>query len=204
MLRNSIYLLAAAILLLSCKPDAPNPLYKYDVNPTFTWGFAEFFGDYYSNYDNPNNVLSLNLFSEGLDVNKENTLVGTGQYLKIEDIFSSPNDTLLPVGNYKLEETGQPFTFFGGEKFIDNRDDIPSGAYIYYIEPDPSKSKIAYVTDGTMNVSLTENGVYTIQCAFILDRKTEFKGTFSNKLLHIDQAVSTPSGAPRKKIKVAL
>lgn len=201
---KSIFLFAFTVLLIACKPDAPTPPYKYEQNPTFTWGFAEFYGDYYSNYDNPNFVVSLNLFSKGLDVNEENKLVGTGQYLLIEDIFSAPTDTLLPVGDYKVEETGQPFTFFGGKKFIDNRENIPSGAYIYYIEPDPTKSKIAYVTDGTMSVSVSESGVYSVQCHFTLDDKTEFKGTFTNQLLHIVHPTPAPSEIPRRKIKVTL
>ncbi len=199
----SVFLLVFATLLVSCKPDAPTPPYKYESNPQFTWGFADFYGDYYSNYEIPNNVVTLNLFSEKLFVNENNQLDGTGQYLIIEDIFSAPNDTLLPAGNYKVAETGEPFTFFSGEKFEDNRDVIPSGAYVYYIESDPTKSKTAYIKDGTININIENDTIYTIQCDFVLDDKTELKGTYKNVLLHFDRTATTPSASPRSRVELA-
>lgn len=204
LLQVSILLFAFATILVSCKPDAPAPPYKYESNPNFTWGFAEFYGDYYNHGNHPikNNVVTLNLFTEKLFVNDKNQLDSTGQYLIIEDIFSAPSHILLPSGEYRVAETGEPFTFFSGKKFEDNREAIPSGAYIYYIESDPTKSKIAYITDGTMTVNAINDTTYSLSCNFILDEKTELKGTFNNVLYHIDRQATTPSGLPRKSMEL--
>lgn len=185
------------VAFVACKPTEPPAPYTYETNPKFTWGFAGFYGNYYQNYDIENNVVTLNLFTEKLVVNKENLLEGVGQYLIIEDIFSAPSDTLLPVGEYKVAETGEPFTFYGGKKFEDNRDPVPSGAYIHYIETDPTKSKIAYITDGTMNIRVENDTIYSISCDFILDEKTELKGTFNSVLYHIDRVAETPPSKVR-------
>lgn len=201
----SVFLLVFATLLVSCKPDAPAPPYKYESNPQFTWGFAEFYGDYYNHGNHPikNNVVTLNLFTEKLFPNAQNQLDGVGQYLIIEDIFSAPTDTLLPNGNYNVAETADPFTFFGGKKFEDNRETIPSGAYIYYIESDPTKSKIAYITDGEMTINAINDTTYSVSCNFMLDEKTELKGTFNGVFYHIDRTATTPVASLRKRMESA-
>lgn len=192
------------VLLTACKTETLRVPYQYEVNPAFKWGYAEFYGKYFSNYNINNNVLTLNLFTEKLFVNSDNALDGTGQYLILENIFIAPSDTILPAGMYSLGETGAPFTFFGGKKFEDNGQEIPSGAFIYYIEPEPTKSRIAYVTGGTFNVSISNDSVYNIQCDFELDGKSQLKGTFKNVLSHIDRsAATTPVEATRQKLKLA-
>lgn len=199
-----IFAVILAVALFGCKQPEPPAPYRYEANPKFSWGFADFYGNYYQNYDISNNVLTLNLFTEKLSVNEKNTLVGTGQYLIIEDIFSEPGDTLLRSGTYKVAETGEPFTFFSGKKFEDNREAIPSGAYIYYIEADPTKSKIAYIKEGTMEVSTEDGEFCSINCDFTLDDKTNLKGTFNSKLIYFDLVATTPAGVKREKVKVSL
>lgn len=199
---KSILFLLVTVVLFSCKPAEPPAPYTYEAKPNFTWGFADFYGNYYQNYDIQNNVVTLNLFTQKLFVNDKNQLDGAGQYLIIEDIFSAPNDTLLPAGNYKVAETGEPFTFFGGKKFEDNREAIPSGAYVYYIEADPTKSKIAYVTDGSMKISIENDTIYNIACDFTLDEKIAFKGNFKQVLYHIDRTVTTPPSSIRQKMQL--
>ena len=106
---KSILLLLVTVVLFSCKPTEPPAPYSYEANPNFSWGFADFYGNYYQNYGIENNVVTLNLFTQKLFINEKNQLDGAGQYLIIEDIFSTPNDTLLPAGNYKVAETGKSF-----------------------------------------------------------------------------------------------
>ncbi|MHB9056044.1 MAG: hypothetical protein ACYC2P_07835 [Paludibacteraceae bacterium] len=191
------------VLLTACKTETPRAPYQYEMNPAFKWGYAEFYGRYFSNYNINNNVLTLNLFTEKLFVNSDNALDGTGQYLILEDVFIAPSDTLIPAGTYSLSETGEPFTFFGGKKFEGNGQEIPSGAYIYYKETEPAKSKIAYVTGGTFNISMSNDSVYNIQCDFELDGKTQLKGTFKNVLYHIDRSATTSAEVTRQKLKLA-
>ena len=195
---KSILFSLLVVALFSCKPAEPPAPYQYNTAPAFTWGLADFYGNYYTNYGVQNNVLTLHLFTEKLVINKDNELDGTGQYLIIQDIFSAPADTLLAAGTYRMAETGEPFTFFAGKKYEDNREPIPSGAYMYYIEADPTKSKVTYVTDGTMNVTVTESGRYDIQCNFTLDGKTELKGTFKGEIPHFDRVATAPAGISRR------
>ncbi len=196
------FLLLVAFAVFSCKPPEPLAPYTYETNPKYTWGFAEFYGSYYSNYHIPNNVVSLNLFTEKLFVNDKNQLDGVGQYLIIQDIFSAPGDTLLPSGEYRVAETGEPFTFYSGKKFEDNREIIPSGAFVYYIEAEPTKSKIAYITDGSMTINAVNDTLYSISCNFKLDDKSGLKGTFDGVLYHIDRVAKTPASTVRQKIKL--
>lgn len=193
-------LISLMICMSSCKPEPIPSAYAYESNPVFTWGYAEFYGDYYNhgNYNIGNNVVALRLFTNGLFIQND-TLKGTGQMLLIEDIFSAPADTLLPQGIYRPADTGEPFTFLPGKAFPDGSQSIPSGAYIYYIEANPLKSKTAYITDGTMDIGLTNDTLYTIECRFTLDGKSALSGTFARRRLpHLDKTVTTtPAGARR-------
>ncbi len=179
-----------SLLFVCCVNNDPPSPYPYEKKMKFTWGFVDFWGNYYANYQIPHNITSLHLFSENLFLSDDFELDGTGQYLVIEDIFSDKNAVFLPAGNYTASENEEPFTFYSGKKFIDNRDVIPSGAYVYYIESDPSKSKIAYITSGSFKIDIKNDSIYTIQCDFILDEKTEIKGTFENVLYHLDRTTN--------------
>lgn len=102
---------------VGCKPDEPRYQYKYNDKPVYSWGYAEFYGSFYNYAEIPQNVVTLSLFSDSLFVNDEGSLAGHGQYLFIEDIFISANDTLLPSGVYKADTTAAPMTFYPGELF---------------------------------------------------------------------------------------
>ena len=195
-------LFVMSILFSACKTEPIATTYHYDLNPQFTWGYAQFYGDYYRNYNIKNNVLSLNLFTKNLFINSDKALDGTGQYLLMEDIFVAPNDTLLPAGTYKVSETAEPFTFYSGKIFKDKNDEIPSGAYIYFIESDAARSKIACITDGTMTISIQNDTIYNIACHFVLDGKDELNGTFSKVLYHFDEHASTPASVKRNTLKI--
>lgn len=190
---KTMILVLLAFLAFSCEKSEPTITYKYNYNPTFTWGYAQFYGAYYTNYQVPNNVLSIHLFSEGLKI-ADNKLDGTGHYLVISDLFLQPTDTLLAVGKYTVANTRKPFTFFAGEEFKDNRNEIPTGTYIYFVEPEPSKSKVAYVTDGSLEVEIENDSVYSINAQFTLDDKESFKATYRHPLHHFDASATVKSG----------
>ncbi len=68
-------------LLISCSGGQLNAPYVYNSDPNYSWGYTEFFGNYYSGYGNKNNVISLSLFSDSLNINNIGNVTGTGQYL---------------------------------------------------------------------------------------------------------------------------
>lgn len=194
------------LFLMSCNGNSPNPPYVYQTNPTFTWGFAEFYGNYYHNYSIDDNVLNINLFSEGLGVDAEKNLVGIGQYLILEDVFVNAADTLLPAGTYTAVDSiidVKPFTFLKGKEYKEktSSDGIPSGAYIYYFENEVSKNTIKYIVSGTFTVSYNaQNSKYTITCDFDTKDKKEIKGTFTGELPHYDRSINVKAGAIREKM----
>ncbi len=183
-------------VLAGCNRIEPAAPYNYEINPKLNWGYALFYGNYYQNYEIESNVLTLNLFSDKLYVNEDSELEGYGQFLVMEDVFVAQGDTLLPSGTYHLDdESGEPFTFFGGKRFKDNHNTIPSGAYLYYIEREPLRSKTAYIEAGNMTVGYDEAGYYQIIANFTLDDKTEIRVEFKGEMPHIDQTAEIPESS---------
>jgi len=195
--KNIITSLFLIFLLVSCKTDNPKLAYTYEAEPKFTWGYVEFYGKYYSNHEINNNVLSVHLFTNGLTVNDKKELKGTGQYLILEDVFVAPKDSFLQQGTYTVSESGEPLTFFSGVKFEENNQEISSGAYMYYLEQDDSKSKIVYIKEGTISVqrSAVTDNLYTIVCDFKTTENKEIKGSFEARLDHYDQSANAPAAS---------
>ncbi|HNX89152.1 MAG TPA: hypothetical protein PKH58_08725 [Paludibacteraceae bacterium] len=189
-------------MLAACDTESPVKPYVYENEPEFTWGYGAFYGKYYSNYNQNNNVLSLNLFTSGLTLNENNELTGTGQYLILEDVFVSPQDSMLAAGTYTLAESGEPFTFFSGSKFEDNNEEVPSGAYMYYVEADESKSKIVYIKEGTFTVSRQGAENYSIDIQFRTNEKTEIKSHFNVPLDFYDLSAEPPAANVKRFLKI--
>jgi len=192
----SIILLAG--LLASCVGVQPNPPYVYNTNPTYSWGYAEFYGAYYANYGNNDNVISLSLFSDSLKINDIGSLVGIGQYLFLEDVFIAPTDTLLPNGTYTISDSGLPFTVSPGKNDTVDNEVYPIGAFISYYEVNSARSTLKLITGGTLT-AIRFGNTYSIACDFKTDDKLELKGNFSANLPHIDQSLATPKSAARKR-----
>jgi hypothetical protein len=189
------------LILFSCTSREPKYEYKYNNNPAFTWGYAEFYGAYYANFNNSNHVITLSLFSDSLYINDEGNLAGIGQYLFIEDVFMSATDTILPDGTYKTDTLGAPFTFYPGEEFVVDDSKFNVGAYIYFIEKKSAFSTIKYVTRGSFDVKTT-GPKQKITCNFVMSDSSVVKGTFNAELPHINQSVTTPAGIARKRLKL--
>lgn len=197
-MKRTLYFLIAILLFVSCKPDEPKVKYVYEPNPHYKWGYAEFYGAFYDDYNIKNNVLALSLFSDSLKVNEGN-LTGLGQYLYIEDIFVPSNDTILPAGKYVSSESGEPFTFYPGRQFPVDVLKIDVGAFMYYIEKNKSFTAMKQVSRGSFTVKITDS-IHTIDCDFVLSDSTKVTGSFTDTLPHFD-FTSHPAGVPRHKIK---
>ncbi len=194
-----ILIMLVAMSFISCEtPEVPE--YVYESNPKYTWGYAEFWGAYYADYYNNNHVLSVSLFTDSLDITVENSLAGFGQYLYLEDVFISPNDTILPEGEYRIDDSGEAFTIAPGEQLEYDGQKFDVGAMIYYIEKNSALSKVKYITDGKMTVyHIGEKTL--IVCAFTLNDGKELKGRFEYHLPHFDfseQYEGMPRKTPRK------
>ncbi|HOL00327.1 MAG TPA: hypothetical protein PK860_02130 [Paludibacteraceae bacterium] len=183
-------------LLAACINNEPKEPYIYEKNPQYTWGYAVFYGDYYAEYGNENNVLSISLFTNELGVDNNNYLIGTGQYLYLEDVFVTPTDTLLPDGIYTIDKSGESFTISPGEHLSIDGVIYTVGATITYLDIYLLNPVEKLITEGTMNVS-RQDTIYTISCNFKTDDNLELKGNFTGILPHFDQSLKKNSESLR-------
>ena len=178
--------------LFSCKEN-PEDIFRYNKNPQYTHGDVIFYGDYYSDYGNPNYVFSLSLLSDSLNVNNSGRFSGIGQSLTITDIFTSPSEVFLQDGTYTVSDSGEPFTFYKGEIMRIDSVDYILGAYIYFIEKNSNLSKIQLIDGGSFTISNSVVGTtgitQTITCDFTLDDNSKLTGNFSAELPYYDQSI---------------
>lgn len=194
---NGLLLLFAALLTSCVGGQLYTPL-VYEKNPQYTWGYAEFFGDYYVDYGNKNNVLSVSLFTDSLKITQLGSLTGLGQYLFLEDVFQAPTDTMLQAGTYQVNDSGLPFTVAPGKNDTVDNEVYQIGAYISYYEYNTSNSTLKIITSGSFTVSLSGN-VYNIACNFKTSDNMDLKGNFTAVLPHIDRSIAASKAGVRKR-----
>lgn len=121
------------LLLSACTPNKPS---SYRGLPQqYTTAYEQIYGHCYDSV--PYAVVGLDIYSDGLTLDEERRIKGTGYNLCITDIFVP--DSLLEEGTYRslpYTEQGiadpQPFTFLPGRDF----EGYPHGMYILNIEED--------------------------------------------------------------------
>lgn len=131
-------LLSLAIVLFSCRPTSPS-VYR-GMPKTYTAAYATAYGHCYDSIAAA--VLTLDLYSDGLELTKDNSIQGTGYNLCLSDVLVP--DSLLEEGTYRSSDTAEPFTFLPGRSY----EGYPHGAYILNIEEDKVKS-IQVLDSGT-------------------------------------------------------
>ena len=196
-----IFFLLLSLVVYSCKTNDPEIKYKYNSNPSYTWGYAEFYGAYYSDFKIPSHVVSLSLFSDSLDLNDQGELEGLGQYLFLEDIFISANDTILPDGEYEIANNGNPLTFYKGEEFKVDEVKYSIGSFILYIEKNKLFTVQRFISDGSFKVS-KQGDNQKITCDFTLSDSTKINGSFNAELPYYDQSLKSTPGTPRRNLVV--
>ena len=88
----------SVLLLCSCQNPAPSK--PVTVASEFTACYAELYGQAYDSVSQ--DVLAFDLYSEGLDLNEQGKIEGTGTNLYISDIFTDADDSLLVINNGRL------------------------------------------------------------------------------------------------------
>ena len=134
------------LLLVACTPNKPS---SYRGLPQqYTTAYEQIYGHCYDSV--PYAVVGLDIYSDGLTLDEERRIKGTGYNLCITDIFVP--DSLLEEGTYRslpYTEQGiadpQPFTFLPGRDF----EGYPHGMYILNIEEDKVLS-IQVLDSGSM------------------------------------------------------
>lgn len=129
----------------ACTPSS-QPSVKTSFPEQYNLGYEEMYGRFYDSV--PYSVVALDLYSEGLTLNEEHRIKGTGYNLYLSDIFVP--DTLLAEGEYhslNIQHSTlniQPYTFLPGKDY----EGTPHGIYILHIEEDKI-SKIQVVDSGS-------------------------------------------------------
>ena len=197
----------------SCERKDPF-VYQYPTNPTYTWGYAEFWGPIYQHYNIEHHVLSLSLFTDSLFIDEENALDGTGVYLNMDDIFIPATDTILPAGKYVISQSvdsvnptngvafGEVMTMARGEQYNNDGIKYDMGTYVYFIEELESYTTRKFVVDGSMTVSYKGKSIY-FDFDFVLDDKTVLKGkyiTLLSRFYVFDESIRPPAEKSIMKI----
>lgn len=183
-------LLTFVVSVVSCGKYEPVSPYVYETNPHYSWGTTQYFGPYYKNYGNPNNVISLSLFSDSLGINKDGNLVGFGQFLFLEDVFVNTTSTQLLMGKYTVSGAREQFTIAPGVLDTIDNEVYTLGAMISYYEENSFKSTLKMISSGTVDISRSLTG-YTIYCDLKTSDNMELKGNFTGELTYFDESIST-------------
>lgn len=145
--RRMPILCLAALLLTACgsksQPDTPDATPIADT--VLTLARVQNHGQWYQDIDC--NVLSLDLYSEGLHFNERGYIEGSGTNLYLSDIFLPLSDTLLTAGTYQLDTTALPYTALPGVAY----DNTAAGCYILLIENNNIR-QIILVSEGSFSL----------------------------------------------------
>ena len=136
--RKAGLLLVACLLISSCQRIEPTV--HRDFPQEFNLGYEEIYGRFYDSV--PSHVVALDLYSEGLTLDENHRMKGSGYNLYISDIFVS--GTRLSAGTYHSDTTTLPNTFLPGRDY----EGTPHGIYILQITDDKI-SRIQIVDSGS-------------------------------------------------------
>lgn len=122
-------LLLPLFVLPACRYNTPSERRVFPE--TYTLAYEEIYGHY---YDSTAAVVALDLYSDGITLDENHRIKGTGFNLYLSDIFVP--DSLLVPGTYRTDTTATPFTFLPGRDF----EGMPNGIYILDIQEDKVES----------------------------------------------------------------
>jgi hypothetical protein len=134
---------------------------------TYTLAYEEVYGHCYDSI--PYAVVALDLYSDGLELDKNHRIQGTGYNLYLSDIFVP--DSLLEEGEYKslnIQHSTlniQPYTFLPGMDF----EGYPHGMYLLNIE----ESRV-------IQIQLLDSGAFTYRNDSLLFT-LYFRNTYGSK-----------------------
>lgn len=180
-MKKVLYLLSIiAFALSSCKPFTPAVRQEFPVE--YDLAYQEIYGHFYDSV--PYAVVALDLYSEGLTLNKDHKMEGTGYNLYLSDIFVP--DSLLEEGEYTSLSLGEgrgeastihPFTFLAGRDY----EGTPHGMYILSIG-DGKVASIQVLDSGSF-VYQGDSLLFTLYYRNSRGEKCTYRPVFGGSLL---------------------
>ncbi len=138
----------ACLMHVSCTKPSHIPVAQTQYDSIFNYCLEKMHGAYYKPSGLPNQVVALDLYSEGLELTQKYGIIGTGTNLFFSDVFLSPLDSVLTDGDYEAGNLGEEHTFLPGEYFEGNF----TGAYLLLIADDKLQ-QYDLIREGTLHVS---------------------------------------------------
>jgi hypothetical protein len=165
----AVSLLTALAVCASCTTNKPAP--KRGIPDTYTLAYEEIYGHCYDSI--PYGVVALDLYSDGIELDKNHRIQGSGYNLYLSDIFVP--DSLLEEGTYTSIRKDSlysptypvsPHTFLPGMDF----EGYPHGMYLLNIE----EAKV-------IQIQLVDSGAFTYRNDSLLFTLF-FRNTYGSKV----------------------
>lgn len=172
-MKKSIYIvgLIGLMVLVGCTPKK-NYVYR-GLPKEYTLAYEEIYGHCYDSI--PYAVVALDLYSEGIELDKNHRIKGTGYNLYLSDIFVP--DSLLAKGTYHSDTSALPFTFLPGRDY----EGMPHGMYILNIEED--KIIQIQVLDSGSFIYRNDSLLFTLYYKNAYGYRATYSPTFSSTLI---------------------
>ena len=168
-------LLVAAIAITSCTPHYSGDK-KGGLPSEYTIAYQEIHGACYDSIPYP--VVSLDLYSEGLELDQNHRMQGTGYNLYISDIFlplqEETNTLRILPGTYHSDTTALPFSFLPGKDW----EGTPSGIYLLRVDNSALQS-IQVIDSGTIVIRDTTNNLIDLQFTLYYKNQYGYKATYT-------------------------
>lgn len=166
------YLIILPILLCFGCSSKNKPTTQTDTTQTeFTLANAVQYGQYYKEAEST--VLAIDFYSDGITLDENGYMQGSGTNLYFSDIFLPLAEDALPEGTYTADTTAAPYTFLWGQNYEGVNF---TGCYLLNIT-EGEVAAIKLVTKGEMQVAYKGDSAY-IDFRLRLTDDSDYEGHF--------------------------
>jgi len=173
--------------------NSPYPLIGEDMDLNITGAMGCYFGDLYQS--KTGNIL-LNLYDTDFD-EETGAHTGVGNCVQISlfnTLFGNPAEAHVKPGTYNVARNFQRWTYFPGLVVDYMGQTVVMGSFVQRRMEDMNIA-VAYISEGTVEVAMDEDSVYTISIDLKTDDDYSVRGTYTGKIKVLDASVDTPEGA---------
>lgn len=148
--KKVLYIVVLAVLaLMGCEKKTTTR--RPAVARELKWCYINFYGQFYEGCEQ--NVVSLDLYSEGLTLDSTGMMQGSGTNIYLSDVFIPSDAQLPPAGVYRTDTTAAAYTILPGADYEDN----PTGIYRLLVQENEMKEaevqQVVIYPDSLMRVS---------------------------------------------------
>lgn len=160
-----------ALVFTACRPAGPAAYHGFPQ--TYSLAYQQIYGHCYDSIAQA--VVGLDIYSDGIKLDNNHRIKGTGYNLCLTDIFVP--DSLLETGEYRSDTTAASFTFLPGRAY----EGYPHGMYILRIEED--KVAQIQVLDSGSFVYRHDSLLFTLYYRNTYGGKATYKCSFAGTLI---------------------